>query len=198
MGLKRRVRWRGPKKLNLPLLWRHPQKNWDPNLCNFLKIETSRLSASFEDLNSSPAQSAGELWLAQIGQIPVVKGFGKRTRFEKLATLKFTFAKLVADFTPLLLLLDVFCVLLYCHFAGAFNHSSVYRLQHLSLRNNKITDKGAELLSMCLGGTRSQNRYLSTLNLSFNHIGDKGAVHIAQVIKLTVEAFLFSCFWRHT
>jgi len=60
--------------MNLPLLWRNPQKNSNLNLSNFILIETTRLSASFEDLNSSLAQSAGNLWLAQVGQIPVVQG----------------------------------------------------------------------------------------------------------------------------
>jgi len=44
----------------------------------FFQIETTRLSASFEDLNSSLAQSTGELWLAQTGQIPVVEGSSAR------------------------------------------------------------------------------------------------------------------------
>jgi len=36
-------------------------------------MDTTGLSTSFVGLNSSLAQTVGELWLAQVGQIPVVK-----------------------------------------------------------------------------------------------------------------------------
>nr|CAB3263533.1 leucine-rich repeat-containing protein 71 [Phallusia mammillata] len=57
-------------------------------------------------------------------------------------------------------------------------------LQHLSLRNNKITDIGAKQISQCLGQNGSQNRCLTTLNLSYNHIADEGAKHLAQGLRM--------------
>uniref|UniRef100_H2YK79 Leucine-rich repeat-containing protein 71 n=1 Tax=Ciona savignyi TaxID=51511 RepID=H2YK79_CIOSA len=57
-------------------------------------------------------------------------------------------------------------------------------IQNLSLRNNKITDVGAELLGKALGTTYTQNKSLLTLNLSFNHISDAGAKHLAQGLRM--------------
>uniref|UniRef100_H2XUT3 Leucine-rich repeat-containing protein 71 n=1 Tax=Ciona intestinalis TaxID=7719 RepID=H2XUT3_CIOIN len=57
-------------------------------------------------------------------------------------------------------------------------------IQHLSLRNNQITDQGAEMIGKALGTTFTQNRCLATLNLSFNNISDAGAKHIAQGIRM--------------
>jgi len=54
----------GLKKLKLPSLWRHQQKNLKPT--KFFLIESTRLATSIEGVNSSLAQSPGELWPAKI------------------------------------------------------------------------------------------------------------------------------------
>ncbi|XP_041665912.1 leucine-rich repeat-containing protein 71 [Cheilinus undulatus] len=63
-------------------------------------------------------------------------------------------------------------------------------LTHLSLRNNRIGDEGARLIGSALSTTRSANKNLLSLNLSFNSIGDAGAAHIAQGLRLN-RALLF-------
>ncbi|XP_032948174.1 leucine-rich repeat-containing protein 71 isoform X7 [Rhinolophus ferrumequinum] len=55
---------------------------------------------------------------------------------------------------------------------------------HLSLRNNNIDDRGAQLLGRALSTLHSCNRTLVSLNLSFNHIGDEGAGYIANGLRL--------------
>ncbi|XP_074174812.1 leucine-rich repeat-containing protein 71 isoform X4 [Rhinolophus sinicus] len=55
---------------------------------------------------------------------------------------------------------------------------------HLSLRNNNIDDRGAQLLGRALSTLHSCNRTLVSLNLGFNHIGDEGAGHIANGLRL--------------
>lgn len=57
-------------------------------------------------------------------------------------------------------------------------------LQHISLRNNKITDAGVEKIGKLLGTTSAQNRFLITLNLAFNHISDEGAQHLANGLRM--------------
>ncbi|XP_074469194.1 leucine-rich repeat-containing protein 71 isoform X1 [Sebastes fasciatus] len=57
-------------------------------------------------------------------------------------------------------------------------------LTHLSLRNNGIGDKGAHLIGSALSTTRSTNKNLLSLNIAFNSIGDAGATHIAQGLRL--------------
>ncbi|KAI6073037.1 Leucine-rich repeat-containing protein 71 isoform X2 [Aix galericulata] len=54
-------------------------------------------------------------------------------------------------------------------------------LSHLSLRNNGIGDEGARLLGQSLAPPGSPN--LVSLVLSFNHISDLGAGHIAQGLR---------------
>ena len=54
-------------------------------------------------------------------------------------------------------------------------------MQHLSLRYNKITDTGAELLGKALGTPQKQNMRLLSLNLNGNQITDTGATHLADV-----------------
>ncbi|XP_067468769.1 leucine-rich repeat-containing protein 71 isoform X2 [Thunnus thynnus] len=63
-------------------------------------------------------------------------------------------------------------------------------LTHLSLRNNRIGDEGARLIGSALSTTRSANKNLCSLNLAFNCIGDVGAAHIAQGLRLN-RALLF-------
>ncbi|XP_064227661.1 leucine-rich repeat-containing protein 71-like [Aotus nancymaae] len=46
------------------------------------------------------------------------------------------------------------------------------RIARLSLRNNNIDDRGAQLLGQALSTLRSCNRILVSLNLGFNHIAD--------------------------
>lgn len=60
-------------------------------------------------------------------------------------------------------------------------------LTHLSLRNNQIGDEGARLIGAALSTIKSANKNLLSLNLAFNHIGDAGASHIAQVSPLTTS-----------
>ncbi|XP_071764382.2 leucine-rich repeat-containing protein 71 [Centroberyx gerrardi] len=57
-------------------------------------------------------------------------------------------------------------------------------LTHLSLRNNRIGDGGARLIGSALSTARSANKNLLSLNLAFNCIGDAGAAHIAQGLRL--------------
>jgi len=59
--------------------------------------------------------------------------------------------------------------------------SVLFRVQHLSLRYNGITDVGAEHIGSALGTAVRQNQKLSSLNLAGNKIGDVGATHIACV-----------------
>ncbi|XP_070778262.1 leucine-rich repeat-containing protein 71 [Enoplosus armatus] len=63
-------------------------------------------------------------------------------------------------------------------------------LTHLSLRNNRIGDEDARLIGSALSTTRSANKNLMSLNLAFNSIGDAGATHIAQGLRLN-RALLF-------
>ncbi|KAK2830517.1 hypothetical protein Q5P01_018448 [Channa striata] len=63
-------------------------------------------------------------------------------------------------------------------------------ITHLSLRNNRIGDDGARLIGSALSTTRSANKNLLSLNLAFNSIGDAGAAHIAQGLRLN-RALLF-------
>ncbi|XP_051247104.1 leucine-rich repeat-containing protein 71 isoform X2 [Dicentrarchus labrax] len=63
-------------------------------------------------------------------------------------------------------------------------------LTHLSLRNNRIGDEGARLIGSALSTTKSTNKNLLSLNLAFNSIGDAGAIHIAQGLRLN-RALLF-------
>ncbi|XP_039269570.2 leucine-rich repeat-containing protein 71-like [Styela clava] len=57
-------------------------------------------------------------------------------------------------------------------------------IQHLSLRNNEITDKGAEKIGKALGSLNLPSPELLTLNLSFNHISDEGAKGIAVGLRM--------------
>ncbi|CAL8298037.1 unnamed protein product [Lota lota] len=57
-------------------------------------------------------------------------------------------------------------------------------LTHLSLRNNRIREEGARLIGSALSTATSANRNLVSLNLAFNSIGDAGAAHIAQGLRL--------------
>ncbi|XP_029370669.1 leucine-rich repeat-containing protein 71 [Echeneis naucrates] len=57
-------------------------------------------------------------------------------------------------------------------------------LTHLSLRNNQIGDESARLLGAALSTSKSSNKNLLSLNLAFNSIGDVGAAHIAQGLRL--------------
>ncbi|XP_077446704.1 leucine-rich repeat-containing protein 71 isoform X4 [Stigmatopora argus] len=56
-------------------------------------------------------------------------------------------------------------------------------LTHLNLRNNRIEDEGVRLLASGLSTSRSANRSLISLNLSFNYIGDVGAGYIAKGLR---------------
>ncbi|XP_059574828.1 leucine-rich repeat-containing protein 71 isoform X2 [Alligator mississippiensis] len=57
-------------------------------------------------------------------------------------------------------------------------------LAHVSLRNNSIDDAAAWQLGQALSTLTTANRSLVSLTLSFNHIGDVGADHIAQGLRL--------------
>jgi len=62
-----------------------------------------------------------------------------------------------------------------------------YRVQHLSLRYNGITDIGAEHLGKALGTVQFQNMKLLTLNLNGNKITDKGVQFFATVSHKTLK-----------
>uniref|UniRef100_A0A8C1SKD7 Si:ch211-81a5.5 n=1 Tax=Cyprinus carpio TaxID=7962 RepID=A0A8C1SKD7_CYPCA len=57
-------------------------------------------------------------------------------------------------------------------------------LTDLSLRNNHIGEEGARLIGLALSTVHSANKNLLSLNLAFNSIGDAGAIHIAQGLRL--------------
>uniref|UniRef100_A0A3Q3WRW4 Uncharacterized protein n=1 Tax=Mola mola TaxID=94237 RepID=A0A3Q3WRW4_MOLML len=65
-------------------------------------------------------------------------------------------------------------------------------LTHLSLRNNRIGDEGARLIGSALSTAKSANRKLLSLNLAFNSIGDAGAAHIAQGLRLNRALLILS------
>lgn len=54
-------------------------------------------------------------------------------------------------------------------------------MAHLSLRNNNIDDQAALLIGQALSSLRSSNKSLVSINLSYNHIADAGATHLANV-----------------
>lgn len=58
------------------------------------------------------------------------------------------------------------------------------QIQHLSLRNNKITDIGATKIGKSLGSASVASPELLTLNLGFNHVGDDGAKAIADGLRI--------------
>ncbi|XDV34091.1 hypothetical protein PO909_004296 [Leuciscus waleckii] len=57
-------------------------------------------------------------------------------------------------------------------------------LTDLSLRNSHIGDEGARLIGSSLSTVSTANKKLLSLNLAFNSIGDAGANHIAQGLRL--------------
>ncbi|KAM3824771.1 leucine-rich repeat-containing protein 71 isoform 2-T2 [Vipera latastei] len=57
-------------------------------------------------------------------------------------------------------------------------------LAHLSLRNNCIDDQAVLLIGQALSSLRSSNKNLATINLSYNHITDVGATHLANGLRL--------------
>ncbi|XP_016133316.1 leucine-rich repeat-containing protein 71 [Sinocyclocheilus grahami] len=57
-------------------------------------------------------------------------------------------------------------------------------LTDVSLRNNHIGEEGARLIGLALSTVHSANKNLLSLNLAFNSIGDAGAIHIAQGLRL--------------
>ncbi|XP_032089763.1 leucine-rich repeat-containing protein 71 isoform X1 [Thamnophis elegans] len=54
-------------------------------------------------------------------------------------------------------------------------------LAHLSLRNNCMDDQAVLLIGQALSSLRSSNKNLVSINLSYNHITDVGATHLANV-----------------
>ncbi|XP_026541711.1 leucine-rich repeat-containing protein 71 [Notechis scutatus] len=57
-------------------------------------------------------------------------------------------------------------------------------LAHLSLRNNCIDDQAVLLIGQGLSSLRSSNKNLVSINLSYNHITDAGATHLANGLRL--------------
>ncbi|XP_077405209.1 leucine-rich repeat-containing protein 71 [Vanacampus margaritifer] len=70
-------------------------------------------------------------------------------------------------------------------------------LTQLNLRNNRIEDEGASLLGAGLSTSTSANWNLTTLNLSFNHIGDVGAGHIANGLRFNRTLLFLSLSNNH-
>ncbi|KAM9838227.1 leucine-rich repeat-containing protein 71 [Aulostomus maculatus] len=62
----------------------------------------------------------------------------------------------------------------------------------ISLRNNRIGDEGARLMGAALSTPRSASKNLWSLNLAFNWIGDAGAAHIAQGLRLNRALLILS------
>ena len=69
----------------------------------------------------------------------------------------------------------------------AFINFSLKRVQHLSLRHCKITDKGAAAIGRCLGSAKKANTKLTSLNLTGNLIGDCGVEALAGVRSLKIH-----------
>ncbi|KAF7210932.1 transcript variant X3, partial [Nothobranchius furzeri] len=65
-------------------------------------------------------------------------------------------------------------------------------LTQLHLRCNRIGDEGARLIGSALSTPTSANKNLVYLNLAFNWIGDAGAAHIAQGLRLNRTLLLLS------
>ncbi|XP_032089765.1 leucine-rich repeat-containing protein 71 isoform X3 [Thamnophis elegans] len=57
-------------------------------------------------------------------------------------------------------------------------------LAHLSLRNNCMDDQAVLLIGQALSSLRSSNKNLVSINLSYNHITDVGATHLANGLRL--------------
>ena len=57
----------------------------------------------------------------------------------------------------------------------------VFRIQNLSLRHCKITDKGCAGIGRALGTAKVANTKLLSLNMTGNEIEDQGAEHLAGV-----------------
>ncbi|XP_034280891.1 leucine-rich repeat-containing protein 71 isoform X3 [Pantherophis guttatus] len=57
-------------------------------------------------------------------------------------------------------------------------------LAHLSLRNNCMDDQAVLLIGQSLSSLRSSNKNLVSINLSYNHITDVGATHLANGLRL--------------
>ncbi|XP_019720905.1 leucine-rich repeat-containing protein 71 [Hippocampus comes] len=70
-------------------------------------------------------------------------------------------------------------------------------LTHLNLRNNRIEDEGARLLGAALSTSTCANWNLTSLNLSFNHIGDVGAGHIAKGLRFNRTLLFLSLSNNH-
>uniref|UniRef100_A0A8C2ZYP4 Leucine rich repeat containing 71 n=1 Tax=Cyclopterus lumpus TaxID=8103 RepID=A0A8C2ZYP4_CYCLU len=70
-------------------------------------------------------------------------------------------------------------------------------LTHVSLRNNRMGDEGAQLIGSALSTTRSANKNLLSLNLAFNSIGDAGATHIAQGLRFNRGLLVLSLCNNH-
>ena len=60
------------------------------------------------------------------------------------------------------------------------------RIQHISLRYNRITDVGAERIATTLGTPTACNTKLLSLNLNGNNITDRGATHLANVGEMSI------------
>ncbi|XP_056336311.1 leucine-rich repeat-containing protein 71 [Danio aesculapii] len=70
-------------------------------------------------------------------------------------------------------------------------------LTDLSLRNNRIGEEGARLIGSALSNTHSANKNLLSLNLAYNSIGDAGALHIAQGLRLNRSLLCLSLSYNH-
>ncbi|XP_077114879.1 leucine-rich repeat-containing protein 71 isoform X3 [Ranitomeya variabilis] len=57
------------------------------------------------------------------------------------------------------------------------------KLVQISLRNNQISDVGAQLIGRALQGLKVANKNLAALVLSYNHITDMGAGYIAKALR---------------
>ncbi|XP_072530769.1 leucine-rich repeat-containing protein 71 [Salminus brasiliensis] len=68
---------------------------------------------------------------------------------------------------------------------------------HLSLRNNHIGEEGARLIGSALSTAHSANKTLLTLNMAFNSIGDRGAIYIAQGLRLNRSLLCLSLANNH-
>ncbi|XP_076864214.1 leucine-rich repeat-containing protein 71 isoform X3 [Brachyhypopomus gauderio] len=70
-------------------------------------------------------------------------------------------------------------------------------ISHLSLRNNRIEEEGARLIGSALSTAHTANKTLLSLNMAFNSIGDAGAIHIAQGLRLNRSLLCLSLANNH-
>ncbi|TRY65114.1 hypothetical protein DNTS_009669 [Danionella cerebrum] len=71
------------------------------------------------------------------------------------------------------------------------------RLTDISLRNCRIGEEGARLIGSALSTKNSADKSLVSLNLTFNKIGDAGAMYLAQGLRFNRSLLCLSLSYNH-